>query len=117
MSEYKYQNPLENGYKQFYLTKKQHNSLFKYRQIRWFDKYEYYYNDNCLILNRFYNRRSILVSTVLFPVTVLLNGLMNYKECWEDLKKMYNQKEYGSFSGDHISNGTDTYNKIMEMIK
>lgn len=33
MSKYVYNNPLDDGYKKFKLTKQQHNKLFKYRQI------------------------------------------------------------------------------------
>ena len=41
---YTYKSPIDSGYTQFKLTKKQHNALFKYRQIKWQDGYEYYYS-------------------------------------------------------------------------
>lgn len=42
LSKYKYSNPIERGYTMFRLTKRQHNNLFKYRQIKWSDRYDYY---------------------------------------------------------------------------
>lgn len=115
-TEYIYKNPLDNGYKKFKLSKKTHNKLFKYRQIKWIDKYEYYYNDKQIIFHKFYNPLVIIFNTLLFPVSVLLYGIMNFKECWLDLKKTYNQKKYGSFSSDSIPNGSDIYKKIIDII-
>lgn len=116
MSKYVYKNPIEQGYIKFKLTKKQHNQLFKYRQIKWCDKYEYYYNEHYVILHKFYNKKSIILATILFPIWVLLNGLVNIKETWIELIKLYNQKKYGSFGGDDVSNGSETYDKIMKII-
>lgn len=116
MSKYKYISPIDKGFKQFKLTKKQHNSLFKYRQIRWFDKYEYYYNDSMIELHRFYNWKVVIVSTLFFPVTLFINGIGNIKEIIKELKSMYKQKEIGSFSGDSIWKDSDTYTKVIEII-
>lgn len=114
MNNYIYENPLKIGYKQFKLTKKQHNSLFKYRQIKWFDKYEYYYNNNEIILHQFYNRKAIVLRVILFPINTLLNGLINIKEVWQDTKELFKQKETGSFIGNSISSGTNLYNKVLK---
>jgi hypothetical protein len=59
MNNYEYINPLNKGFKKFKLNKKQHNSFFKYRQTRWFDRYEYYYNEQEIEINRFYNKKAI----------------------------------------------------------
>ena len=64
MSEYVYQDPLTKGYKQFKLSRKQHNKLFEHRQIKWFDKYKYYYNDNSILLHRYYNLLFIVLNIV-----------------------------------------------------
>jgi len=117
MSKYVYENPLSNGYKQFKLSKKQHNKLFKYRQIKWYHKYEYFYSKDDVILHRFFNYKAVTLSTLLFPVSILLTGIINIKECWQDLQKMYNQKKYGAFSADQIESDTDRYDQIMEIIK
>jgi hypothetical protein len=116
MSDYVYKNPLNNGFKQFKLTKKQHNQLFKYRQIKWYDTYKYYYNDKVIELHKFYNWKAIVISTILFPISILFEGLGNIKDSIKSIKKMYNQKETGYFSGDSIWKDSELYNKIMEII-
>lgn len=118
MNEYKYiyENPLDQGYKQFKLTKKQHNTLFKYRQIKWYDKYEYYYNDNEIILHRFTNIYAIILGTILFPIAILLEGIVNIKDTCRDYKRMCNQKKYGSFSGDNIWRDSELYKQITNII-
>jgi hypothetical protein len=116
MKDYKYISPLEEGFKQFKLTKEQHNTLFKYRQIKWFDKYEYYYNKDMIKLHRFYNWKAIIASTLFFPVTLIIHGVENLSEISNELKCMYNQKMTGNFSGDAIWKDSDTYTKIIELI-
>jgi hypothetical protein len=117
MSKYVYEDPIKLGYIQFKLTKKQHNSLFKYRQIKWTDKYEYYYNEHEIIIHKFYNWKAVLLQTIFFPVEILMNGIVNAKEIYKEILELYNQKESGSFSGDDVSSGTDKYNEIMDIIK
>jgi len=116
LSNYIYNNPLDRGYKQFYLTKKQHNKLFEHRKIKWHDKYEYYYNNHCILLHRFYNSKAIILSTILLPIIILMEGLANVKETMYDYKRLFNQKKCGSFFGDNIWNNTDMYNEVMKVI-
>ncbi len=116
MSNYVYTNPLDEGYKQFNLTKKQHNKLFKYRQIKWCNKYEYYYNDNEILLHKFINLPAKILTTILFPFYSLFYGVGNIKELVQEMKEGYNQKKYGSFTGDSISYGSGKYNEVMELI-
>lgn len=117
MSKYVYKNPLDEGYKKFKLTKKQHNQLFKHRQIMWFDKYEYYINEHGVLLHKFYNWKVIILYTIFFPIVVLLNGIANFKECCTEMKKLYNQKKYGYFISDYIHSGTETYEQIKNLIQ
>jgi len=116
MSNYKYKNPLDDGYKQFKLTKKQHNKLFKYRQIKWCDRYEYYYNEQEIIMHRYVNLMAIIIETLLFPIYVLLHGFVNIKELNKEYKEIFNQKKYGAFVGDSISRESDTYQKVIDVI-
>lgn len=115
---YKYTSPLEKGFHKFKLTKKQHNDIFKYRKIRWTDEYEYYYNDNSILLHKFYSWRIVALSTVLFPVTIFLVGILNIKEAWRDLIKLYKQKESGSFVSEVIWSKDEKYQQVLKaMIK
>lgn len=116
MSDYIYKNPIDNGYTQFKLSKKQHNQLFEYRQIKWYDRYEYYYNDKLVEIHKFCNNAFIIVSTLLFPFAVLFYGIGNIKKCWHDFKELYHQKRTGSFSSDNINYKSEKYKKIMEII-
>lgn len=114
---YVYKDPLDSGYTQFKLSKKQHNQLFKYRQIKWCYKCEYYYDKNCIILHIFVNWKGILVTTLSLPVLILIHGLTSIKEIKKEMKELYNQKKYGSFSGDTVWSGGEKYKEIMEIIK
>jgi hypothetical protein len=117
LSSYQYTNPIDKGYTKFKLTKKQHNEIFKNRQIKWMGKCEYYYNENQIIIHSFTNWKAILLSTILFPVFVLIHGLGNVKEVWGELKSLYNQKESGSFVSEHIWKTENRFNQIMDIIK
>lgn len=113
---YQYRDPLKQGYKKFKLTTKQHNELFKYRKKKWYSKYEYYYNENQILLHGFTNKFAIVINTILFPLIVLVNGIGNIKEIIDDFKRLYNEKKYGSFTSDHVWSVTEKYNQIMEII-
>ena len=112
-NKYKYENPLDLGYKSFKLTRKQHNAIFEHRQIRWFDKYEYYYDDKQIILHKFYSFSAVILSTVAFPIGIFING---YSEAKDDLSRMWHQKERGSFISDPVRYKTTKYNKIIDII-
>ncbi|PHA03036.1 hypothetical protein COE51_01450 [Bacillus pseudomycoides] len=117
MSSYKYQNPTERGYIKFKLTKKQHNKIFGYRKMRWLDRYEYYYNEDTVILHRFVNWKGILFCTLLFPVTIFMVGLSNFIEVWSDMLSLYKQKETGSFISDHVWKNEKKFNQIMDVVR
>lgn len=102
---YTYDDPLDRGYKQFKLTKKQHNKLFPKRKIKWNTRYEYYFNKDRVILQRFTSYKAIILTTVMFPVLILFAGLYNIKEAITELKCMYNEKKYGKFSEEWITKG------------
>lgn len=113
---YKYENPLDYGYKQFKLTKKQHNELFKYRKHEWFNKFEYYYNDKRILIHQFTDWKVAVVSIFAVPILIILHGVNNTKRIFDELIGLFNQKKGGHFTGDSIEKGSETYNKIMEMI-
>nr|WP_145401713.1 hypothetical protein [Paenibacillus xylanexedens] len=100
---YTYRNPVERGYKRFKLSKKQHNYLFPKRKMKWNTRYEYYYNDERVIMQRFTSFTAIVVTTILFPVLILFAGLSNFKEAITEMKWLFNEKKYGKFSEDWIN--------------
>lgn len=117
MSKYVYENPLSDGYKQFKLSKKQHNEIFQNKQRKWYIKYKYYYDENMIIVHLFQNIPAIIIDTLSFPIVVLFQGIENIKECCEDLKKIYCQKKYGSYYFFQISKDNNRYDQIMKIIK
>ena len=119
-NNYEYKNPIDQGYKQFHLTKSQHNKLFEHRQIKWHDKYEYYYNDKEIIMHNYNNWKSITLYTLAFPILLIYHGLSNIKETISDYKELFNQKKYGSFVSDSVykdKNKECLYEEIMKVIK
>jgi hypothetical protein len=116
MSEkWEYKSPLNKGYKKFKLTKKQHNRIFKYRQKRWHNKFEYYYQDNGWILvHEFDNFISIVFETFLsLTIGIFMLGI---PQVCKNLKRSWNQKKYGRFSSEHIRKSDSAYSKIMSII-
>jgi len=56
----------------------------------------------------------ITISTILFPVYVFMYGI---KETMREFKRLYREKETGSFVSDHVSSGTMKYKEIMKIIR
>ena len=100
---YTYRNPVDRGYKKFNLEKKQHNYLFPKRKKKWNTRYEYYYNNERVIIQQFSSYSAITLTTVLFPVLILFAGLSSFKEAITEMKWLFNEKKYGKFSEDWIN--------------
>lgn len=88
----------------FKLTKKQHNLFFKNRQRTfWNDlflKYEYYIDTDSFKLVCLYTLYYKILSTILFPVSILFLGLNSFKETFDDLKKLWDDRRQGRFISD-----------------
>lgn len=113
---YKYDNLLDMGYKQVYLTKEQHNAIIKRRKKNWKNRYEYYLNDDRIIVQEFSSKVLIILSVLLYPVSVLFAGLSNFKELNRDMKRLFNEKRCGAFFEDWITKNTEQYNQIVRLI-
>jgi len=113
---YEYKNPLERGYKKVKLSKKYHNKLFKGRQIKWSDKYDYYLKENNFIMHKTKNSLYIGLATILLPFICLLSLI----ECFDILKEyrsLFNQKKLGKHSSDGIGKNTDLLQKVKKYIR
>jgi hypothetical protein len=113
---YKYDNLIDMGYKQVHLTKKQHNTIVKRRKKNWKNRYEYYLNEDRIIVQEFSSKILIILSVLLYPISVLFAGLSNFKELNRDLKRLLNEKKYGSFSEEWITKNTEQYKEIIRLI-
>ena len=114
MGDYKYDDLTTMGYTRFYLSKNQHNSLFFYRQIRWYDKYEYYFNDKEIVMHCYYNILGKIINTLLFPIYVILYG---FYAALISMYSIWKQKEHGAYLSDNFGRGNKKYVMIMRMIK
>lgn len=114
---YQYKDLEKFGYTRIYLTKSQHNKIFKCRQIKFGDRYEYYLNDEIFVMRKFYSVAQVIVCTLLFPVSVLLNGFASLKDNAHEHYRLFHQKETGLFSEDFCNSGSDTYKEIVENIR
>jgi len=108
---YKYKNKIDMGYKQIFLSRKNHNELFSKRRIKFFQKYEYYIQDNSFIMERYINIFGKVIMTFLFPVTVFLS-LKDIKKITREYAGLLKQKKYGSFVSDSV-NSIETIEKIL----
>lgn len=111
--EYVYKDPVKNGFDKFYLKKKDHNNIFKNRKRTWKIHYEYYINDNQILMHQFPSFLAIVVSLIFYPFGFFVHGFANYKEINGEYKALLNPKKYGNFRSDTISKETDLFKKIM----
>jgi hypothetical protein len=66
-------------------------------------------------MHKFYTIPFIILTTLLFPLDILLAGFYNFKEVVKEHKGLINQKKYGHFIGDSIYKGGNTYTEIMKI--
>lgn len=116
MSNYKYVNPINKGYLQFKLTKKQHNKLFPKQKKKWYNKYEYYYKADHILLHEFTSTPSKIIVSLLLPFTILFYGIKNTKQVLIEFKRMLNEKKYGAFVSETIWD-KNKCQKVMDVLK
>ncbi|HCE3428274.1 TPA: hypothetical protein NG603_004451 [Vibrio parahaemolyticus] len=109
----------ENGYKKVHMSKKDHNALFVYRQIKWNCKYEYLLNEQTghFVMLRLASLPAKVLLIVCYPLIVLLNGLANIKEVNKEVRDLFLPKENGSFTADDCYRTSKDWGAIMSAIK
>lgn len=113
MDKYVYKNKINIGYNKFNLSKKEHNKLFKYRRRNWKSRYEYYYNDKEIIMEKYHSLVVKMICVLIFPIGVIWVG---FPDALEELKTSIFQKKYGSFNVDDIYVKTELYSEIINLI-
>lgn len=115
--EFKYTE--DNGFQKVHISKKDHNDMFEYRQIKWCDKYEYYLNEDTgqFVMIKLTSFPAKILATVAYPLLILLHGIVNYKEVNTEIYRMWNQKKTGSFSGDDSHKSQQGWNELMSIVK
>ena len=115
---YVYDDPIDNGYKRIYVSRKIHNGIFN-EKITFkrclFIKYVYYFSNNSLLIHKFTSKFGIFVVLLLFPLSVLIEGFGNIKEILIDYKRLLNEKKFGAFTTRTFSNSSEIYLKIKDI--
>lgn len=116
---YEFQYTKENGYQQVQVSKKDHNAMFEYRQIKWYQKYEYFLNEERghFVMICLTSLPAKLVNILGYPVMVLLHGLANYKEINQEISDQWHEKERGHFSGDDSYRRQEGWDELMSVVK
>lgn len=98
MSKYQYDPLVDKGYVKFSLPKDKHKEIFPQHDLHISTKYEYFINDDCVVLRRFHKKIFTHIQILLFIPLIFYYGFENFGELVSDTKKILNQKKYGSFS-------------------
>ncbi|GLT20434.1 hypothetical protein GCM10007938_42190 [Vibrio zhanjiangensis] len=116
---YQFKYTEENGYQQVKVSKKDHNATFKYRQIKWSQRYEYYLNEERghFVMIRLTSLPAKLVSILCYPVIVLLHGLVNYKEINQEISDQWYEKVRGRFVADDCYRNQKGWDELMGIVK
>jgi hypothetical protein len=116
---YEYKNLIEDGYVRIYLTKKEHNIIFKNFRLKFFESAEYYHSDinGTIIIQKYISNLATLIEVILFPISLLFFGISNFKEIVKELKKLIYKKKYGSFQQETVYKRNPEYSKILLKIK
>lgn len=107
-----YKHPLERGFVQFKVPKKDHNEIFEHRQIKWTCRYEYFISENSIEMHKYISLRAKLVNVLLYPLNLILYGLSSFKDVNDDFYKIWFQRKTASYSSDYISKNHNSYNKL-----
>lgn len=122
MSGYKYVCPTKNGYKAFTISSSKFVELIPSRKdtLR-FAKVKGYVKDKHIILHYVPTITGCLLSTLLFPLGLLIEGTANYKQTWNNMVvRMWYSEQKGSFIGDDVyqrDNGDTTFDELLEAAK
>jgi hypothetical protein len=102
------------GMMQFKLTTEEHNKLFPCRQKKWYQKHEYFINENRLYLLTFITIPAKIINTLILPIAIITVG---YMEAKADCIRMWKAKELGGYLGDSAEKGSETYNEALKLIR
>ena len=114
---YQYRDLTKEGYERFHLTKKEYHKFFTKRKGHWLERNEYYRNENEIIIDRYDNNISVILNTIFFPLTLLMQGIANTPELVKELKRLYNQKEKGFFMRSTVRKTNPKYEQIVNYIR
>lgn len=95
---YEYRSPIDGGYKQMYLSKKKHNKIFPLWKVRRFESCDYFYKEGSVKMEKHLSIVGKCLLLLLFPIHVVLFGVADIKEHYDDFRRQIQHKKYGSFT-------------------
>lgn len=95
---YEYHNPIDNGYKRMYLSKKKHNKIFPLWKVGRFESCDYFYKEGLVMMEKHLSVFGKCLLLLLFPIHVVLYGVADVKEHFKDFRRKIQHKKYGSFT-------------------
>lgn len=114
---YEYKDPCARGYLRVKLSRADHNRLFPRRRISWQHRFEYYLSDTDFLMHRFASYQVVVLSLVIFPVSLIFYGLANFKEVLREHASLISPKKYGGFSADQVWSRSDSFAEIVKAAK
>ena len=93
---YEYVDPRTQGWRRVRLSRADHNRIFSKRQVRWFNRYEYFMKDGEFLMHRFITWPAVGLSLLVFPVMLLVHGVAN-RDLWREYADLMRQKKTGNF--------------------
>lgn len=97
---YKYKSPTEWGYKEVKITKKEFKEIFG-KNLRIFNKAVVFAKeteeDKKWCCEVYASKIGIVIALLIYPINVLIEGIVNIKSLNKDYSKMFNQREKGTF--------------------
>jgi hypothetical protein len=109
MKNYEYNSPLNRGYEEIHLTLANHTKLFEKRPLSWKTEFRYYVNHEykTFELENYPSKIAIVITVLLYPILLIVNGIGNYKEVHRDIYGICNAQKTGTFNMDSGRNQYD----------
>ncbi len=100
MEKFVYSSPVEDGYREVKITRKQKNEILRkinYRNPWTRDVTKYVNDDGKVLVEVFPSLIVNILETVLCPLALLLHGVTNWKEWLRERTRDWNAKKYGAY--------------------
>lgn len=119
MSEYVYKSPVEDGYKEFTIKWKNFVEIVPTRKGIRFTKVKGYIKGEHIVVHYIPTLTGCLLTTLLFPVGLLLDGVSNWKDTWHTcVTHQWKCEESGKFiSDDFYKKRGETFDKLLRVAK
>lgn len=115
---YTYRDPRQDGFVKTSITLRQLYKAGLSHSGKGIVKYaEVYYNEEKGFILEYYNRLWVKILTILlYPISLILSGVVNFKEVNRETKRVLFQKKYGAFSSDRAYPNEKITQKLIDLM-